>query len=129
MEEKFDVWKARHTDEIDKMKELLKIQLSDEGEALWQALRNIEAYYGRVQYMVSQADAYLDEAKCQALEALQRQYEKLAAYEKKTMVDAGVSDVRMHRDALVGMVESIKQRIMLGQSRLKYLRALPDEGN
>lgn len=122
--EKFNEWKERHEEEITHIRALLDIPLSDEPEVLWQNVRDIEAHYGRLQYLVSIADKFLDEAECQALETLQRQYEKLAAYEKEKMVNAAVSEIRAYRDLLAGLIEAVKQRIILGQSRMAYLRDL-----
>ena len=126
--EKFEEWKERHEGELTEIRALLDTPLPDDPEALWQALRDIEAHYGRLQYLVAVADKYLDEAECQALECLQRQYEKLAAYEKEKMVNAAVSDVRAFRDLIEGLIEAVKQRVMLGQSRMAYMRDLYIKG-
>ena len=125
---KFNDWKERHEQEVAEIRALLDISLPDDPEALWQAVRDIEAYYGRLQYLVSIADKYLDEAECQALEVLQRQYEKLAAYEKEKMVNAAVSEVRAFRDLIQGLIEAVKQRVMLAQSRMAYMRDLYIKG-
>ncbi len=127
MWENFKEWRERHREEVTHIRALLDIPLSDEPEALWQNVRDIEAHYGRLQYLVAIADEYLDEAECQALETLQRQYEKLAAYEKEKMVNASVSEIRGYRDLLAGLIEAVKQRIMLGQSRM--LRDLSLKGD
>ncbi len=128
MTEKFKEWKERHEEEIIQIRALLDESLPDDPETLWQSVRDIEAHYGRLQYLVSIADGYLDEAECQALEHLQRQYEKLAAYEKEKMVNAGVSEVRAFRDIIKGLIEAVKQRVMLGQSRMAYMRDLYVKG-
>lgn len=127
--EKFTDWKERHDDEVVHIRALLDIPLSDEPEVLWHNIKDVETHYGRLQYLVSIADKFLDEAECQALEALQRQHEKLAAYEKEKMVNAAVSDIRAYRDLLAGLIEAVKQRIMLGQSRMAYLRDLSLKGD
>ncbi len=118
----FIKWKEKQQQEVMEIMATLEIPLSDDPEALWQELKEVEAYYGRLQYIVAEADKFLDIAECQELEKLQRQYEKLAAYEKEKMVNAAVSDVRAFRDLAQGLVDAIKQRIMLGQSRMAYMR-------
>jgi len=125
---KFNDWKERHEQEVAEIRALLDISLPDDPEALWQAVRDIEAHYGRLQYLVAIADKFLDEAECQALETLQRQHEKLAAYEKEKMVNAAVSEVRAFRDLIQGLIEAVKQRVMLAQSRMAYMRDLYIKG-
>jgi hypothetical protein len=116
--EQFADWKKRHEEELANVGKLLEIPLSDEPETLWQMLRTIEAYYGRLQYCVSVSDAYLDIATAERIP----RGKSLTVDEKKAQTDALCSEERSLRDVIQGYIDSIKQRIMLGQTRLNYCR-------
>ena len=124
MAERFDDWILHRKVELAAIDDLLRVPLSDEPEPLWRQVRDIEAHYGRAQFILAQADAYLDMAESEAVKALQSAPVKMTAYEKQLGVDAAVAPVRESRDAVRGRVEAIKQRVMLGQSRMAYLRDL-----
>ncbi|MCK9601653.1 MAG: hypothetical protein M0R06_21605 [Sphaerochaeta sp.] len=123
--EQFETWAERHAPELKVVEGLLGRGLPDDAEGVWNALREIEAHYGRLQYLVAQADAYLDVAERRELNRVIRENtEKLAAYEKEVNVKAAVSGERQFRDYVQGLLEAVKQRVMLGQSRMRYLRDL-----
>lgn len=101
--------------------------LSDEPERMKAQLRE---RYGRVGFcyrLLAIANAQLDNAECQQLEVLQRQNQKLSAFEKETMIKAAVSPQRQVRDEIAGVIKTIEGEAMLGMAMLKDNRRLPQE--
>lgn len=114
----FSEWVSRIAPEIEEVRGLLDQPLSDEPEPLWQAARDVEARYGRLQYLLAKADAYLDVAAAERMP----KGKTLTAAEKEAQVDALCAPEREVRDTLKGLLEAVKQRVMLAQSRMAYCR-------
>ncbi len=106
---------------------LIQSPLADEPELMKRQLRE---RYGRVGYcyrLLAISHAELDHAECQQLEVLQRQNQKLSAYEKEVMIKAAVSPQRQVRDEIAGVIKTIESESMLGMSIIKDNRRLPIE--
>jgi len=127
--ERFEDFKTQKAGYLTSVLTVLKSPLPDEAEPLWQALRDAEGYCGYLQFILAKADAYLDTAERRELEKVIRENtEKMPAYEKEVQVRARCVDEREFRDYVRGLLEAIKQRINLGQSRLGYMRDVYAKG-
>lgn len=118
--ERFDVWQEAHQAELAEIRALLDEKLPDEAEPLWTSLQEIEAQYGRLQYLVSVADGFLDLAEAEHLPKTKT----MTALEKEVEMKAACVPERQFRDLVQGLLEAVKVRIMLGQSRMAYMREL-----
>jgi len=121
--EQFDDFQAQKQEYLGTVLDALETPLPDDPEPLWQALKVIEGYTGYLQFLLARADAYLDTAERRELgKVIRENTEKMPAYEKEVQVKARVSDEREFRDYVKGLLDSAKQKVMLGQSRMAYCR-------
>lgn len=127
--EQLEDFKAQKQEYLATVLEALKTPLPDQPEPLWQALKVVEGYCGYLQFLLARADAYLDTAERRELEKVIRENtEKMPAYEKEVHVKARVVDEREFRDYIKGLLDSAKQKVMLGQSRMAYCRDVYGKG-
>lgn len=112
----FDIWLEGSIDQINTVQELLSEPLSDDQGLLVRQLEAIEAWGARMNTMLAYANAFLDSYQAQKLAEIDP---KLKVLDRETQLNAMVVNERRYRDILVGLCESIKTRISLGQSILK----------
>ena len=113
---------------INQTVEILKISLHDDPQEITRQLREAEGRVGYCYFLLAKADAELDQAQSQQLEAIIRaEGTKLPAYEKEVRVDAQVSGVREVRDRIAGIIKALEGRTMVGLGILRWKRNLPIE--
>ena len=115
----FISWKDKIVPELEQISSILSEQLSDEPEVLIHALKEAETWNGRALALLAQANGWLDLAKHQLMPPKE---EGKSEADRKAEIDALVSPVRLIRDTLEGYVDSIKQRLILGESCLSYAK-------
>lgn len=115
--QEFMTWHKSVEPEIDHVKELMAGSLSDEPTKLIQDLSDIEAWYARMGVFLSIANSYLDRAR---FELMPKKEEGTTDLTRKLQLDALASPVRMARDGIESLCDAIKQRIILGESILRY---------
>ncbi len=108
--------------ELEAAKLILRSPLPDNPTSLIGAMKIIEAHYARLGTLLSKADAMLDYAEKEALVSKDCMTVKMTAYEKEVFVKARVREERQFRDEVKYMLDTIKQRINLGQSVLAFMR-------
>lgn len=96
-------------------------KLSDEPGFLLSQLVKIEAYFAHLQYLLAEANAYLDVAEA---ERLVPKEPGITDIDREKQLAAAVVEERLVRDKIEGQCEFVKQRINLGQSILKYYQML-----
>lgn len=114
--EKFAEWEALVRDELHSVEMSLNHPLSDEPEALIADLAEIEAYNGRCGSLLAEANSFLDHAKY----VLRPSKESGTSFDRQIDLDNAVSPIRCVRDKLDAFCDSIKQRLILGESLLRY---------
>lgn len=101
-------------EEFEHVSQLMREPLPDEPEALILALENIEVWNSRMQFLLAEMNSTLS----------QESFTKLplsgTELERKTSLKAMTSVTQENRDKIEGLCESIKTRITLGQSILRY---------
>lgn len=113
--ESFADWHNSISEEIDSVSKLMAKPLEDEPETLIQDLISIEAWNARVGFMLAEANSWLDRVKLEARPPKEAGIE----FDRRLILDSAVSPVRLVRDRLESLRESIKQRLSIGQSILK----------
>lgn len=117
MKTEFTTWIQRITPDVNHISELLMDPLSDEPENLIRDLTGIEAWAGRVGFLLAESNSWLDRAK---RFYLPERSEGVTEGDRKSIVDDSVSEIRKTRDILEAMQENIRQRLILGESMLRY---------
>ncbi len=112
-------WSEKIKPELEHISILLSEELSDEPSSLIQNLTNIEAWNGRAGALLAQADAWLDRYTLEAMP--QRQEGRLEA-DRKALLDSETSPIRLLRDTIEKYSDSIRQRLILGESILGYMK-------
>ncbi len=127
MAKTFETWRVEKEPWISDTLTLCSKPLSDEPEEMFRQLRDIDARLGYCFYILSQADSWLDREESQTLKHINDADGKRgnSDTEKKIMVKAMVSEVREFRDTCEGLTKAIQNKVMLGESRLAFLRSLP----
>lgn len=112
----FRNWEESHRRELGEVFEMLSQSLSDEPELLVGQLSDIEAWNARIQYLLAEANSWLE-----SLSALNipEKHDK-SELERKILLASAVSEPKQIRDKIGALCDSIKTRITLGQSLLKY---------
>lgn len=121
----FLVWCEKMEEEMKHVLQLLGERLSDQPEELIQDLLAIEAWNGRCQFILAEANTYLDKARF----AYKPPKEAGTEMDRRLILDDSVATYRLIRDKAEGLVEAIKQRLSLGQSILAYQRQFIERGN
>lgn len=105
---------------IEAVSSLFGEYLSEDIVKLESQVREIEAYYANIQYLLPQAENHYRVNQERVLdEVLGEKEKKPNEFDKKIYVDSRVSEYKLLRDTLKNLGESIRQRISLGQSILK----------
>lgn len=113
--EDFTKWHEGIEEEMELVGRLLSDPLSDEPMELIQDLEQIEPWYSRLTLLLAEANSYLDTAKWNLLPPKGDRMEA----DRKIELDSKVCNIRLVRDTIEGYLESIKQRIILGESILR----------
>jgi len=112
-------WSEEIKPELQQTAELLSIPLSDEPAKLIHDLTEIESVNGRMGALLAQAEAWLDRYTLIALP--QKEEGKLEA-DRKALLDSETSPIRLLRDTIEHYSDCIRQRLILGESLLSYMK-------
>jgi len=112
----FRNWEESHRRELGEVFELLSEPLHDEPEVLIGQLSGIESWNSRIQYLLAEANSWLENM--QKLELPSK--DDRSEMERKILLASAVSEPKQIRDKIAALCDSIKTRITLGQSFLKY---------
>lgn len=112
-------WNDKVKHEIKQVYDLLKESLSDEPAALINDLTEIECWNSRMGTLLAQANSWLDRYTLIVMPTKEGRTEA----DRKAFVDSEVSPIRLVRDTLESLCESIKQRLILGESVLSFHKA------
>ena len=102
------------TTEFHHVAALLQEPLSDEPEALIKDLEAIEVWNARMQFLLAEANSHLSH------ETFVNLPTDGTEFSRKTALKAMTAQEEEERDKLEAICDSIKTRITLGQSFLKY---------
>jgi hypothetical protein len=102
--------------EIDHVQKILSTKLSDEPEKLIGDLENIEAWNSRMGFLLADANSWLERARAQSIPDKEGKTE----FERKILMEDAVTPIKRHRDVIESICDSIKQRLILGESVLSY---------
>jgi len=117
----FEKFYAAHKQEVLNMRETLAEELSDEPETLMSQARKVEALYGRSLFLLSKANGLLDLAEW---ERLPRPSKLMTVLDRQSSIKSSCAPEKEFRDIIEGIVNAIKQRVMLSQSLLNFHRDL-----
>lgn len=117
MIDQFSDWVKSKQTEIDHVGKLLFESLPTEPSEMIEALTGIEAWNGRISELLAHCSAFLDRAK---LYYLPSDSLDMKESERKATVDSQCADIRKMRDILQGYSDAIKQRLILGESLLRW---------
>jgi len=112
----FADWFGEIADEIDAVQGLLSERLSDDAVILTEQMSSIEAWHARMNTLLADANSYLDLAQHRELMTIDRE---LTVLERETILNAKVVTERRVRNILLGLSESIRNRMILGMSSRK----------
>lgn len=119
----FIEWHDQVKDEITDVMSLMSKPLSQEPEELIRDLEVIESWYARMGSLLAMANSFLDRGRNELLPEKEMGMTDLT---RKLALDAAASPIRMSRDGLDSICEGIKQRIILGESILRYMSQFSD---
>lgn len=119
----FVYWHNGIKDEIKDIMTLMAKPLSSEPEQLIRDLEVVETWSARMGELLAESNSFLDQSRS---ELLKPKSEGLTDFTRKLILDAEVSPIRVVRDKLDSICESIKQRIILGESILRYMSQFSD---
>lgn len=114
-------WLEKCLPEFHYVSSLLKVKLSDEPEEIFSQLADAEAWDARIKFMLAEANTFLDKAERYFLPE-----DAKNATEAKIILTEKTCDFREFRDKCEALVDSLKQRLILGSSFLAYLRQFKD---
>lgn len=115
----YEAWLESLQKDLRNIFALLKTRLSDHPEKLIQDLKEAETYYARCAYILAQANSFLDKAGYIFLPPKDENQREL---DRRVTLEYKISHIREMRDKVEAMVNSIKQRLILGESLLAYSR-------
>ena len=115
----FEVWLETSNEQTGSIMELMSEPLADNVGELIPQLTAIEAWNARANTLLAEANAFLDIAEYEGIMTISRD---LIALERAATLAAMVANQRKHRDILQGLVDSIKNRLILGESIIKSAR-------
>lgn len=118
-EEEFTGWLNSIQPDLRNIFGILKKRLSREPEELIKDLMEAEAYNARCNYLLAQANSFLDKG---GMFYLPPRDEELKELDRKMALAAKLAPIREMRDKVEGMCVAIKTRITLGQSILAFER-------
>lgn len=114
--DEFDAWKEKVKQDLNFVYGMMRKPLSDEPSQIIGEIEEVDGWYSRMIYILSEANGFLDRAKEEYLPGK----EEGTAFDREVILDASISLIREHRDKIEGLCEAMKQRVSLGQSVLKY---------
>lgn len=114
--QEFKDWSDKILPEVEEVSKLLQTPMSDEPELLIRDLTKAEVWLGRFHALLAQANAYLDRYSFEAMPPKGERTEK----DREVLLDSETSPIRLVRDTIEGYTESIKTRLSMGQSLLRY---------
>lgn len=117
MMDEFLKWSEKVKPEVGEVSGLLCKPLSDEPALLIANLQEIEAWNARMGGLLAQANSWLDRYK---LIAMPPKIETRSETDRKLVLDAETSPIRLMRDTLEHLCDSIRQRLILGESILSF---------
>lgn len=124
--EEFIEWEIKHRSEFLTMAKLLREKLSDDPEELMQDLTTIEAWNSRAGSLLAECNSWLDKASM----VLKPSRESGTELDRKVTLEGTVAPIRMVRDKLENVCSCIKQRLILGESMLRYhIQFIQKNGN
>ncbi len=118
----FIEWHDSVRHEIQLVAALLHEHLSDEAEKLIGDLQRVEAWNGRCGLLLAEANSWLDRAGSTLMPAKEQRSET----DRRLELEARLSPIRVVRDRLESLCNSIKQRLILGESILSYQKQFAD---
>lgn len=110
-------WSEKVKPEVGHVSDILSQKLSDEPAELITDLQTIEAWNARMGALLAQADSWLDRYK---LIAMPSKETGKTESDRKVLLDSEVSPIRLMRDTLEHLCDSIRQRLILGESILSF---------
>lgn len=116
--ENFLKWHETKKEEVKIVYSLMKKPLSDEPAELIKDLGEIETWNARVGFLLADANGFLDQQSNEARPPKEWGSEA----DRKALLNASVSPIRVVRDKLEILSSCIKQRLILGESLLAYHR-------
>lgn len=118
----FQDWVERIREEVNEVDTLLGHKLSDEPQQLIRDLEVIETWNSRMGFLLAEANSYLDKGKYLLLPDKEGKTE----FDRKVSLDHAVSEIRQWRDRIESICDSIKQRLILGESILGFYKQFAD---
>ena len=121
---KFTEWHQKNLPEVSHVADLLAQPLSDESSELIEQLSELEAWNARCGYWLSEANSYLSKFEYAYLGEKGDRTEE----ERKIKNKFDTSDYRRVRDQLEVLCDSIKQRLIMGESILSFQKQFSIKG-
>lgn len=118
MIDQFIEWHDSIESEIGLIGSILSAKLSDEPEELIRDLQNAEAWNARTGYLLAEANSWLDRFSLFAMPTKEGRSEA----DRRVLLDSETSAIRMVRDTLEHYCNCIKNRLILGESILSYVK-------
>lgn len=122
-ETEFNAWKERVHPDILNALNTLSESLSDEPEELIRDLVKSEAWNGRLQSLLSEANTFLDKG---AIFYMPEKGSGFTQLQMKIVLDKELALIRGMRNKIEGICDAIKQRLILGESILRYFSMTKD---
>lgn len=116
MIEEFQKWEESIRQEITHVSEILSEKLPDDPIQLINAMEAAEVWNSRMQALLAQSNSWLDRASFHLMPAK----EGLMESDRKAKLNNDVAPIRLIRDTIEGFCDSIKSRLILGESILSY---------
>lgn len=114
--EQFSAWVESKGEEINHVSELLRDPLPDDPEELIHSLTAIEAWNGRMQFLLADANTWMSTLSFEFMPEKRNKIE----FERKLELNAAIAIVKQRKDKIESICDAIKTRITLGQSLLRY---------
>lgn len=112
----FLTWEASIRDEINDVHSLLSHKLSDDPNGLINDLCVVETWNARIGSLLADANSWLDRSK----RFLKPDKDFGSDLDRRTELDGATAPIRALRDNLESLLSAIKQRLILGESILRY---------
>lgn len=112
----FFKWEDTIKDEILDVEALLSTKLQDQPEGLINDLKIIETWSGRLGYLLSEANSWLDKASF----ALKPSNDSGTIFDREIELKSSVAPFKALSEHLESLSRAVFQRISLGQSILKF---------
>jgi len=123
MESSFVAFKAKHADEVAKIKKMTEERLSDECGILNDQITELQTWHARLTFLL--ADAETMYRKMRHYFMPDRTKVKFNGDEMKIIVDGLAADYRNYRDKIKGLLDAVKCSVMLGENLRKDFNQTP----